>query len=308
MIHINSTFNVSRLIGQEAVKRKVKAFVRAQPPFYTSPEKGSHDEKEDIKPVGTIGVWWHETLRTLAAIPDLNLVIVRTGYIYGPYIPNGMLPTVLTVAAVYGYIKEPMKTLWSPGKNAMNSVHSDDVAGALWAAAHWMASIGRKQANAIAGEEIIFHNEKRNLTGVDGVAPLDKKLIAPMFNIVDDSHLTLATAGETMAKVFGTTHEFYNMAMNITAKFKLDDVVEEVNEHHVGRWTEMLQASKPPIQNSPLTAYMDTHALAKHNLAYNNTKIKEIIQYELKRPQFSQENLKEIVDKWKAEGSWPTLD
>jgi hypothetical protein len=88
----------------------------------------------------------------------------------------------------------------------------------------------------------------------------------------------------------------------------LDDVVEEINEHHVGGWVEMLQASKPPIQNSPLSAYMDTHQLARHKLSYNNSKIKEIVQYKFKRPQFTQENLKEIIDKWKAERSWPTLD
>jgi hypothetical protein len=88
----------------------------------------------------------------------------------------------------------------------------------------------------------------------------------------------------------------------------MDDVVEEVNEHHVGAWTEMLQASKPPIKNSPLTPYMDRHLLAKHSLAYDNSKIKEVVGYQLRRPQFSQENLQEIVDKWKAEGSWPILD
>jgi hypothetical protein len=69
-IHITSTFNVSRLIGLEAAKRKVKVYVRAQPSFYTSPDKGSHDEKEDVKPVGAIGIWWHETLRALAAIEE----------------------------------------------------------------------------------------------------------------------------------------------------------------------------------------------------------------------------------------------
>lgn len=88
----------------------------------------------------------------------------------------------------------------------------------------------------------------------------------------------------------------------------MDDVVEEVNEHHVGKWTEMLQASNPPIQNCPLTAYMDTQSLTKHNLAYNNTKIKEVVQYKLKRPQFTQELLKDIVDKFKADGIWPILD
>jgi hypothetical protein len=148
-IHINSTFNVSRLIGLEAAKRKVKAYVRPQPPFYTSPEKGSHDEKEDIKPVGSIGTWWHETLRALAAIEERvdhhfirgrncthsrdlqpqprypasrvyiwTLHTQRNAYVlalcidlFWRLIYYPAVPTVLTVAAVYGYMKKPMKTL-----------------------------------------------------------------------------------------------------------------------------------------------------------------------------------------------------
>jgi hypothetical protein len=37
-------------------------------PYYETSEKGSHDEKESVKPVGVRGIWWHETLRALAAI------------------------------------------------------------------------------------------------------------------------------------------------------------------------------------------------------------------------------------------------
>lgn len=69
-IQINTTLGISRLIGLEAAKHKVKAFVRIQLPFYDtgSSSKSQHTEKEDIKPVNTIGIWWHETLRVLAAI------------------------------------------------------------------------------------------------------------------------------------------------------------------------------------------------------------------------------------------------
>jgi hypothetical protein len=79
-IHINSTFNVCRLIGLEAAKRKVKAYVRAQPPLYISSDKGSHDEKEDVKPVGSIGIWWHESLRALAAIDESEFCFTVTRF------------------------------------------------------------------------------------------------------------------------------------------------------------------------------------------------------------------------------------
>lgn len=35
---------------------------------------------------------------------------------------------------------------------------------------------------------------------------------------VDDSNLTHAKAGETMATFFGTTHEFHNIIVNTAAK------------------------------------------------------------------------------------------
>jgi hypothetical protein len=73
---------------------------------------------------------------------------------------------------------------WGPGKDPLNSVHIDDVAGSVWAGAQWIASLGRKEANSLAGEEIIFHNDKRHVTEVDGMSPHNKKLIAPMFNVV----------------------------------------------------------------------------------------------------------------------------
>ena len=69
-IVINTTFNVARLLGSEAARRKVKAYVRLQLPFYESSEKGTHDEKEDIKPAGVLGTWWHETLRMLGSIEE----------------------------------------------------------------------------------------------------------------------------------------------------------------------------------------------------------------------------------------------
>jgi len=69
-VQIKTTCNIARLIGLEAARRNVKAYVRLQHPFYETPEKGSDDEKVDGIPKGTLGIWWHETLRMLAAIKE----------------------------------------------------------------------------------------------------------------------------------------------------------------------------------------------------------------------------------------------
>ncbi|KAF8797845.1 hypothetical protein BYT27DRAFT_7265004 [Phlegmacium glaucopus] len=306
MIQINTTFSVARLLGLEAAKRKVKAYVRIQHPFYETPSKGVYDEKEDIKPSGTLGIWWHETLRTLASIEELNLVILRIGFVYGPYTNFGNVASAITVASVYGYVHKPMKYLWAPGKNATNTVHVLDVAGAAWASAKWMASEGRKTANQIAGQAIIFHNDKSKVKEVDGMLPPDAKPIAPLFNLVDDSQSTLLSTGQIISSYFGTTLEFFSLVE--TTMFKIMDDIEDINEHHVGAWTEMLEKSNPPIHNTPLTAYMDKFTLEKHVVSLDNSKIKQITGYKLLKPELNHENIKEVVDKWKEEAIWPNVD
>jgi hypothetical protein len=306
-IIINSTCRVAHLLGLEAAKRKVKGYVRIQQPFYESLKKGSHAEKDDIKPTGTLGTWCHETLRILGTIGDLNLVILRIGFGYGPFTNFGIISSAMTVASVYGYMKRPFKCLWPPGKSPTHTVHVDDIAGAAWSCAQWIGTRGRKAANETAGEEIIFHNDKNKVKEVQGTPPHNEKVVAPLFSVVDDSESTILSTGETLASFFGTTFEFFNLVEATMLKLK-DDAVEEINEHHVGAWTEMITNSKPPVPNTPLSAYLDKYGLEKHNVAFSNKKLKDMVGYKLKRPHFNHDTIKEVVKKWKVEGSWPVLE
>ena len=69
----------------------------------------------------------------------------------------------------------------------------------------------------------------------------------------------------------------------------------------------MLLTSDPPITNTPISAYMDKYTLEKHVVGFDNSKIKQIVGYKLLRPDFNHANIKEVVDKWKAEGAWPNI-
>lgn len=308
-VQINNTFGVARSIGRAAAKRKVAAYVRIQHPFYECKEKGSHDEKEDIKPDGVLGIWWHETLRMLGSIRDLNLVVLRTAYVYGPYVDYGPIISFACVAAVYGYLKQPMKGLWSPGKHPVHTVHVEDVAGAMWACAQWMASVGgRTEADAIAGEELVFKNDKSKADEIEGMVPHNVKVIAPVFNIADDSQMTLVDTSNTLASFFGTTFDFHNLVINTMARFRLEDVVEDINESHVSTWRKMCDLSKPPVVTPYFTAYMDIYQLRKHYVAFANGKIKNVAGYSLQYPHFNHETLRDIIDKLKAENNWPNLD
>ncbi|PPQ86881.1 hypothetical protein CVT25_012600 [Psilocybe cyanescens] len=313
LIQISSTFAIARLLGLEAAKRKVKAYIRIQQPFYETSAKHPAVETEDVKPVEAMGIWWHESLRMLASIADLNLVILRVGFVYGPYTNFGntvseSIPEVIsamTVASVYGYLDKPMKSMWSPGKNPTNTVHVDDIAGGAWTCATWIADKGRTAADQIAGVKLVFHNDKGKVKEVQGMTPHDQTPVAPLFNLVDDSKSTLVSTGKTISSVFGTTFEFFNLVESTV--FKLMDDLEDINEHHVEGWTEMLMESVPPITNTPLSAYMDKYTLDKHIVSFDNTKIKQVLGYQLLRPEFNHDNIKEVVDKWKQEGVWPNV-
>ncbi|KIM49305.1 hypothetical protein M413DRAFT_438490 [Hebeloma cylindrosporum] len=304
-IQINTTFAVSRLLALEASKRQVKSYVRIQQPFYETSAKNAASEKDDIKPVEAMGIWWHETLRMLASIEGLNLVILRIGFVYGPYTDFGNVISAITVASVYGYMQKPMKSMWSPGKNPTNTIHVEDVAGGAWACANWVANHGRKKADELAGVPIPFHNDKTKVKEVEGMLPHDEKPVAPIFNLVDDSNSTLVSTGQIVSSFFGTTFEFFNLIESTV--FKLLDDLEDINEHHVEGWTEMLSKSVPPITNTPISAYMDKYTLEKHVVGFDNSKIKQIVGYKLLRPDFNHANIKEVVDKWKAEGAWPNI-
>ena len=65
----------------------------------------------------------------------------------------------------------------------MNTVHVADVAGAAWALAEWMAGLGRTEADSLAGE-VIIPNDKSKVKEVEGAPAHDKKVIAPLFNLV----------------------------------------------------------------------------------------------------------------------------
>ncbi|KAI0811244.1 hypothetical protein BC629DRAFT_1732276 [Irpex lacteus] len=312
-IQINTTFNIARLLGLEASKRKVKAYVRLMHPFYECKERAKPDDPKAVKADGVLGVWWHETRGcwhlSRAIYVRLNLVILRTALIYGPYVNYGIVVSFLAVAATYGYVKEPMKALWGPGKHATHTVHVEDVAGALFACAEWISRLGYDQALATAGEDIICLGDKKKLREFKSTVELlvdpDKTVRAPSFNIEDDSNSTMTFLGELFTTLFNTTFEYYNVLVNQMAKFKLEDMVEEINESHVSHWTEMITKSDPQVLTSPYTAYMDIYGLKKHIITFPAQKLKDVVGYQLRKPKVTLELIQEIVDKARAEGNWP---
>ena len=91
-------------------------------------------------------------------------------------------------------------------------------------------------------------------------------------------------------------------------QFRLEDTVEDINGEHVGVWTQMTTTSNPPVPNTPLSAYLDLYLLSKHQFGLSNKKIQNITGFEPKVPGITEAAIKELIQKWKDEGTWPKFD
>ena len=69
----------------------------------------------------------------------------------------------------------------------------------------------------------------------------------------------------------------------------------------------MLEAADPPVLKTPLSAYLDESQLQKWTIAFSADKIKNVVGFQLTHPKFEKADLQDMVDKWKAEGSWPIV-
>ncbi|KAG8812138.1 hypothetical protein FRC18_003076, partial [Serendipita sp. 400] len=79
-VQIAQTFSVSLLIGKEAAKHSIKAYVRSLSSYYdhdTEKKSYTEDDPDGWTPLGVRGTWWHESVRALASIPNLPLVVIR---------------------------------------------------------------------------------------------------------------------------------------------------------------------------------------------------------------------------------------
>lgn len=109
-IHIANTHQVALGLATYAsqlnVVNRPLAYVRLQMPFYemkSSSSKG-HAENDKLKPDGVRGRWWHEVLRGIAKLPNLNFGIVRCAAWYGPGRWDAEVIPRLVVGHVYSYL------------------------------------------------------------------------------------------------------------------------------------------------------------------------------------------------------------
>jgi hypothetical protein len=66
------------------------------------------------------------------------------------------------------------------------------------------------------------------------------------------------------------------------AKFKFETVVEDVNEMHIGEWTNIIyNMADPPVPSTPLTPYALPYQLERHGCALDGEKLKRVSYHAL---------------------------
>ncbi|POW01894.1 hypothetical protein PSTT_12161 [Puccinia striiformis] len=105
--------------------------------------------------------------------------------------------------------------------------------------------------------------------------------------------------------IVGVKVGFHNKVICQFAKLNMIDVIEDVNEKHCEPWPEMLSKSSPPITNTPFMPNLPKSLLTKNHIAFDGTKMKEVIGFKLKFPSMTEEVIRDQVDKFIADGVWP---
>jgi nucleoside-diphosphate-sugar epimerase len=147
---------LSLCLGGEAARRKIKLFLELSTGMVYKPKEKPRRETDDLKPWLKLARWKLQAEQDLSKIDGLNLCILRLAHVYGSYTRN-YLATALCLARVWKFEEETMKWLWDRDLRT-NTVHVEDVAGAMWTAAEWYIKSG------------------------------SGRKLAPVFNIVDDGN------------------------------------------------------------------------------------------------------------------------
>ncbi|OAV97375.1 hypothetical protein PTTG_00115 [Puccinia triticina 1-1 BBBD Race 1] len=299
-VHIERTGRLLPELGRVAAAMGVKAYVRELPALYHSDNKKPLKEGEG-KPFSMRSKWVHEGVRAMAALPDLNIVVARPALLYGPYAVDGYAPRLL-IGEIYKYIGERMEHLWS-SELRLHTIHTHDFAAGLWALAGWMSGLGRAAAEGYANPIPCLLPAAEQLPA--GMPARDQLVKAPFFNLVDDGDTTQGLMASIAEKVVGVKVGFYNKVVCQFAKLNMIDVIEDVNEKHCEPWPEMLSKSNPPITNTPFTPNLPRALLTKNHIAFDGSKIKEIVGFKVNFPEMTEEVIRDQVQKFILDGVWP---
>ena len=302
LLHIQSSL-ISYNLGKLLSNYSIKSYLKLSYPFYHFNNKPS-DENDNLIPHGDRGVWSHQSLYSLATIPNLPLVILRIGAWYGDHEFFGKITPRLICAHIYHHLNEDMKFLWSDNLQ-LNTIHIHDVARAIIQLSYWRSSVDNSTLQSTLND-VRPHADKQTLQQFN-LPIVDSKVKAPLFNIVDDSNATQSSVADKISSFFNIKITFLGNFVSTFAQADIDQMVDDVNEKHLEAWNDMLKLSG--ISDTPLTPYLDEHFFKKNPISLDNNKIKSYLNFTFIHDNgLTINHIKQIVDGFKENKLWPQIN
>lgn len=288
------SWQLSVTLGKEAAKRGVKAFVEVSTGMVYAPNKTPRTEKDKLKPWLNLAKVKLEAERELAQIPGLNLIILRTAHVYGLY-ESKFIAIALCLGRVYQEQQKELKWLWTEDLK-INTVHVEDVARALWAAAEWRST----NSTIPASSPTTTRRSTLSSKGEDGPAGN-----VPVFNIVDHGQTHQGTMSNILSEVFDIKTGFQGSLISQFARMNLEHVVDDLNEDSLQPWADLLE--KQGITNAgPLSPFLEKELLKDADLSLDGSLFEKVVGFQYDHGDgLTVERVKEMVASYQKMGWWP---
>ncbi|EXJ54433.1 hypothetical protein A1O7_09772 [Cladophialophora yegresii CBS 114405] len=296
------SWQVSVTLAKEAAKRQVKSFVEVSTGMVYAPNRTPRTEQDKLKPWLKLAKAKLEAEQELSRIPGLNLVILRLAHVYGEY-DSKFIAKALCLARVYQEQQKELKWLWTEDLR-INTVHVEDVARALWAAAEW------RTKNAVIPPLLVSSSSSSSSPTFSRRPTLSKGEDAPsgnvpVFNIVDHGQTSQGQLADIISKVFDIKTGFQGTIISQFAKMNLEHVVDDLNEDILQPWADMLEKNgitKP----GPLTPFLEKELLKDTDLSLDGSLFERVVGFQYDRPDgLTVQGIKEMIASYEKMGWWP---
>ncbi|KAJ9614002.1 hypothetical protein H2200_002138 [Cladophialophora chaetospira] len=288
------SWQLSVTLANEAAKRHVKSFVEVSTGMVYAPNRSPRTEQDKLKPWLKLAKVKLEAEQELSRIPGLNLVILRLAHVYGEY-DSKFIAKGLCLARVYQEQQKELKWLWTEDLR-INTVHVEDVARALWAAAEW-----RSRNSTLPSPSTPTLSRRPTLSkGED--APSGN---VPIFNIVDHGETSQGKLADAISKVFDIKTGFQGTIISQFAKMNLEHVVDDLNEDILQPWADLLE--KNGVKNpGPLTPFLEKELLKDTDLSLDGSSFERVVGFKYARPEgLTVDGVKEMIASYQRMEWWP---
>jgi nucleoside-diphosphate-sugar epimerase len=203
-VYEEKVLDLSVKVATEAAKQGADKFIEVSTAQVYEAGKKKAKEGDKTSPWTALAKYELQAEEHLRKIPNLNLIIVRPAYVYGPGDINGVSPRIIC-GAVYKYLNEKMKVLWDE-KLKINTVHVRDVVKALW------------------------HLSQKGQLGA-------------IYNLADKGDTDQGSFNDILQAIFGIETGFHGSIVSNLAKLKFDELTAEVNDKHLKPWSDLTKGA-----------------------------------------------------------------